>query len=139
MSTKRWTRRPGLLAIAAVVVVSSALILTTITSVIWPGEAKLFAPLFCDDAHPDAFVVRDTYTSGTGETSINFTLYCVGPRGDHRDAGWFGPFLVMTVANAVVIVLGVAALIWWVRRRGRRRTAAPPPRILNTSDARPPG
>jgi membrane protein implicated in regulation of membrane protease activity len=132
--SRKWTRRPGLIAVALVVLVFSALILTTITSVIWPGEAKVFAPLFCDDAQPDAFVVRDTYTSGTGETAMNFTLYCVGPRGDHRDAGWFGPFLVMTVANAVVIVLLVVALVAWSRFRRKRR---PPSsrRITSTSDA----
>ena len=98
--------------------------LSILTSVIWPGQAKLLAPVFCDDARPDAFVVSDTYSSGTGETSTNFTLYCVGPRGDHRDVGWFKPFLGICAMNAVVLALLILAVGFrpWMRRMRKRQT-----------------
>jgi hypothetical protein len=48
-------------------------VLLTVT--IWPGEAKLTAPLFCGDDTPEAFVVVDRYSVQPGETSYNFSLY----------------------------------------------------------------
>jgi hypothetical protein len=115
-----------------------------LSSVIWPGQAELLRPIFCDDARPDAFVVSDTYSSGTGETSTNFTLYCVGPRGDHRDVGWLWPFVGICLMNAAALALLIGAGTLWSRRRRARaaRTAhtihvnvgqprpAPPPYVV---------
>jgi hypothetical protein len=76
-----------------------------ITLAIWPGELKLLAPILCSDAQPDAFVVADTYNPRPGETSTNFTLYCMGPRGDSTDVGFLRPFLMISVVNGLVIML----------------------------------
>jgi hypothetical protein len=95
---------------------------------IWPGEAKLTAPLFCDDAHPDAFVVSDTQSYRPGETSTNFTLYCVGPSGEAVNAGWMGPFMALWAAHALVIIglLIVLVVVRRLRRRGPRPDRRPP-------------
>ncbi len=77
---------------------------SVITVAIWPGELKLTAPLFCEDDQPETFVVSDTETSG-GETTTNYTLYCVGPRGDATDAGFFGPFMVVTAVHGLLLWL----------------------------------
>ena len=131
-------RRPS-----TVVTVGSALgflftvsILSILTSVIWPGQAELLGPVFCDGARPDAFVVSDTYSSGTGETATNFTLYCVGPRGDHRDIGWLKPFLGICVMNAVVlgVVIIAAGFKPWMRRLRRSRTAGPDNDVVDRPD-----
>jgi hypothetical protein len=118
-------KRAWIVAGAALGFVFTITMLSLITSVIWPGQAKLLAPLFCDDARPDAFVVSDTYSSAPGETSTSFTLYCVGPRGDHTDVGWFKPFLGICVMNAlavtaVAVALGIRP---WMRRVRRRQAA----------------
>lgn len=109
--------------------------LSILTSVIWPGQAELLGPVFCDDARPDAFVVSDTYSSGTGETSTNFTLYCVGPRGDHRDIGWFKPFLGICVMNGIVLALLIGALVLRSRlrkSRARQTTAVQPDHTIGS-------
>lgn len=90
-----------------------------ITIAIWPGEVKLVAPLFCTDAQPDAFVVADTYNPRPGETVTNFTLYCMGPRGDSTDHGFMYPFLAVSVLNGLVLTTLVFAL-GGLRRRGKR-------------------
>jgi hypothetical protein len=106
---------------AALGFVFAVSMLSILTSVIWPGQAELLGPIFCDDARPDAFVVSDTYSSGPGETSTNFTLYCVGPRGDHRDIGWLWPFVGICIMNAVVLALLIGAFM--LRSRLRRARA----------------
>lgn len=112
------------LVVAAGVFTFAVLMISILTSVIWPGQAELLGPIFCNDARPDAFVVSDTYSSGPGETSTNFTMYCVGPRGDHRDVGWFWPFVGICIMNAVVLALliGVFTLRWRLRRARARQT-----------------
>jgi hypothetical protein len=99
-------------------------VMTTVivTVGIWPGEAKLLAPVLCPDDQPDAFVVADTTSVRPGETSTNFTLYCMGDQGQHTDQGFGIPFLLLTVAHAalwaaVIVLFGLSAAI---RRRGRR-------------------
>lgn len=87
---------------------------------IWPGQIKLVSFLFCTDAQPDPFVVADRYSPEPGETTINFTLYCMGPRGDTTDHGFFLPFLAVSALNgiAVVVLVQIASI-----RRRLRRTA----------------
>jgi hypothetical protein len=130
------TRRPsGVAAVFASVFAllffgSMATILIAVA--IWPGEVKLVAPLFCTDAQPDAFVVSDTYSTQPGETTTNFTLYCMGPGGDATDHGYFLPFLATMALNTVLIVLlvVVASIIGRLRRRAPKepeRASLEPP------------
>jgi hypothetical protein len=107
----------------------ASLMLTILLALaIWPGEAKLTASMFCDEAHPDAFVVSDTQSYRPGETSTNFTLYCLGPSGEAVNAGWMGPFMALWAAHALVIVgLIIVALV--VRRLRRGPHPDRPPQI----------
>lgn len=89
-----------LFAFAFVGLIGSCLI----TIGIWPGQIKLLAPIFCSDAQPDAFVVADTYSPRPGETVTNFSLYCMGPRGDSTDHGFLKPFLLISVVNGVILM-----------------------------------
>ncbi len=93
--------------------------------VIWPGQIKLLAPFFCDDAQPDAFVVSDTYNPRPGETTTNFTLYCMGPNGDATDVGYFGPFLA-TMALNVGIILVLVIVFMLLRKLFRRGGGSAP-------------
>ena len=62
----------------------TAIMTTVIVTVgIWPGEAKLVAPILCPDDRPDPFVVADSHQVSPVETSSTCTLYSMGPRGDH--------------------------------------------------------
>ena len=97
------------LALLGVFLFVSTMTTVIVTIGIWPGEAKLTAPLFCDEEHPDPFVVSDTYNPAPGETVTNFTMYCVGPRGQTRDVGFFGPFVALSVAHGL-LWLGVLAV-----------------------------
>ena len=110
----------GVLAFAAVMT-------TVILAVgIWPGEAKLTAPLLCPDDQPDAFVVSDTYSVQPGETTTNFTLYCMGERGQHTEVGFFVPFLLLTVLHGAIILALVVLFAGRgaMRRRGRSSEAS---------------
>lgn len=101
----------------------AGLMITTIVSIaIWPGEAKLTAPLFCDEQYPDPYVVSDTYTSG-GETTTNYTLYCVGDRGQARDEGFFWPFMALWALHSAVVLVLLVVPPWLggVFRLGRPR------------------
>src|SRR3546814_9829678 len=53
---------------------------------VWPGEAKLTAPLFCSTPATEPMVVSDTFHDSEG-TSTNYTLYCVSDRGELTDEG----------------------------------------------------
>ena len=114
-------RRPSALAVVVLVgvLLFTSLMVTIIVSMaIWPGEATLTAPILCDDARPDAYVVRDTYSYRPGETSMTFTLYCMGPRGDYDEVGWMAPTLVLWVGHTVLIgALGVVLVAVIARRR----------------------
>lgn len=102
-----------------------ATMITVVVAVgIWPGEAKLTAPLFCPDDRPDAFVVSDSYSVHPGETSYEFTLYCMGSRGEVTDVGFFRPLAVLTLGHALLIVAVIAALILVLRARRARRPPA---------------
>lgn len=119
---RRLRGRSGCLVAAAVLggLAFVAGILTLIVTAIWPGEAKLTAPLFCPDDTPDAFVVVDSHSDGTGETSYNFTLYCMGSRGEVVSQGWSGPFFLLMAAHAALIVVVPLGLLLLLRARRRR-------------------
>jgi hypothetical protein len=108
------------------------LMLTVVVAVaIWPGEMKLLAPLFCSDAQPDAFVVADRYQVTPGETSYNFSLYCMGPRGDVTNVGVWKPYATLFAIHTAAVLL----IFMWPSRRGasaRRERAA-------AARTRPPG
>lgn len=104
----------------------AGLMLTVIISIaIWPGEAKLLAPVFCTDARPDAVVVYDTYSPRPGETVTDFSLYCMGPRGDVTNHGWGKVFVALTVFHTG-IVLALFAL-GSIRAKLKRRREPPRP------------
>ncbi len=92
-------------------------VLLTVT--VRPGEAKLTAPLFCGDDTPDPFVVVDSHSVQPGETSYNFSLYCMGPRGQTEEVGFLRPSLVLTAGHATLIALLVAVVLIAARRRAR--------------------
>ena len=95
-----------------------------ITIGIWPGQVKLVAPVFCTDAQPDPFVVADSYRPRPGETVTEFSLYCMGPRGDATDHGFMRPFLLISVVNGVAI-LGLATLVGLLIRTAARSGKRP--------------
>jgi hypothetical protein len=115
-------RRSWLGGVVLVGVLGFVAFMTTIlvTITIWPGEATLTAPLFCDDDMPDAFVVVDRYRIEPGETSYDFSLYCMGPRGQTREIGLVRPSIVLAVAHGVVIALLAVAVMIPLRRARRR-------------------
>ncbi|MEV4125727.1 hypothetical protein [Nocardia sp. NPDC049707] len=69
---------------------------------IWPGEAKLTAPLFCSSPATEPMVVSDTFHDSEG-TSTNYTLYCVGDHGILTNEGFALPLLVMLTAHIVIV------------------------------------
>lgn len=121
-------RRPGLFGVVALLLVllfTSLMITIVVSMAIWPGEATLTAPIFCDDARPDPFVVRDTYNVRPGETSMNFTLYCVGERGDADEIGWMAPTLALWAGHTALLLVIAVVAVAIVASRRRADPAAP--------------
>lgn len=87
-----------------------------VTLGIWPGEVKLLAPVFCDAAHPDAVVVVDSYTVRPGETGYQYSLYCVGQRGNFDEIGWMRPFLGIMLVHSGLMFLPTLWLFGKLRR-----------------------
>ena len=124
----RQVRRPsgvaGVLAGLFGLLFAGLMITILLAVAIWPGEVKLVAPLFCSDEQPDAFIVTDTYSVQPGETSTNFTLYCMGPAGDATDHGYFLPFLATMALNTAILGLIIVAARLIRRLRSRRSSDA---------------
>lgn len=89
-------------------------------SVIWPGEIELTAPLFCADPYREPIVVSDTFHDSEG-TSTNFTLFCVGDRGELTDEGFMFPWLTLVAAHTAL-----AALLTFSVAAARRVTTEEP-------------
>ncbi|MFC9659793.1 hypothetical protein ACFVJ5_06105 [Nocardia sp. NPDC127606] len=90
--------------ISAVSLACAAAFLTILIAVaIWPGEAKLTAPLFCSSPATEPVVVSDTFHDSEG-TSTNFTLYCVSDRGILTDEGFALPVLALFVAHLLILI-----------------------------------
>ncbi|MDP3971406.1 MAG: hypothetical protein Q8P61_00645, partial [Candidatus Nanopelagicales bacterium] len=104
------SRRFVPLVISVVVIVVMGIFAALLSSVIWPGQVAHLAPIFCEDPTSSAMVVSDAFTDGDG-TSTNFTLYCVGPRGQTVDAGWLLPFVVLWGVYSLVLAVGVAVIV----------------------------
>ena len=128
LARARGPKRGGCLVsglISLVIGLFVASMMTLIIAVaIWPGEAKLTAPLLCPDGQPDAFVVADTTQVQPGETNTSFTLYCMGERGDVTDRGFALPFALLTAFHLVLLVLLIGVFSVRGALRQRRRTAA---------------
>lgn len=114
--------------------VSGIIISSALTVGVWPGELKLTAPLFCTDAQPEPFIVSDTYTEG-GETITNFTMYCMGPRGDATDVGFGRPFFVVTLAHSTILWLLVLFSSGLGGRGHLRRSRGGPADVEAVQDA----
>ncbi|MGH9211980.1 MAG: hypothetical protein ACRD2C_15050 [Acidimicrobiales bacterium] len=117
----------GLGALAGVLVFVSSMMTVLLTVAIWPGEAKLTAPLFCPDGKPDAFVVVDSQSIPSGGTAYDFSLHCMGPRGEVTEVGFFWPCAVLTLGHGLLVV----GLVGIVMRRRLRRWAT---RVLSGRD-----
>lgn len=129
MNPRRPTARGCVIGAAALsgVLLFCATMLTVIVTIgIWPGELKLTAPLFCTDTQPDVFVVADTSSVRPGETTTNFTMYCMGPRGDTTNVGFFRPAAALTAGHAVLVVVVLGLIVVRGSRRAARRKAAAP-------------
>ncbi|MEV6279749.1 hypothetical protein [Nocardia sp. NPDC051832] len=105
---------PRLLVTAVSTGVSAGFFSTLVPVALWPGEAKLTAPLFCSATTPEPFVVSDTFHDSEG-TSTNYTLYCVGERGALTNEGFALPMLVLFTAH-VLIITTLILLVTLVRR-----------------------
>ncbi|WP_405494074.1 hypothetical protein [Nocardia sp. NBC_00511] len=107
------------LLVTAVSTVGAAGLLSTIVPVaIWPGEAKLTAPLFCSPPTTQPMVVSDTFHDSEG-TSTNYTLYCVGDRGTLTDEGYALPMLVLFAAHVLIltVLVTLTTLVGSIRRK----------------------
>ncbi|MET9487020.1 hypothetical protein [Nocardia sp. NPDC006630] len=91
---------------------------------IWPGEAKLTAPLFCSAPFTEPMVVSDTTHDSEG-TSTNYTLYCVGERGALTDEGFALPMLVLLAAHILIASAVVLTAGLWARRHPVKVEDAP--------------
>ncbi|WP_370328034.1 hypothetical protein [Euzebya sp.] len=130
--------RSNPLVLVAILLFASVLLTGSLTWNLWPGEARLTAPLLCPDDRPDALVVA-RHERVVSATATDLTMVCVGPRGQVTDVGFLLPTLVLWVAHAVamgaVLLLGIGALVLRSRVARRRRrdrlgppaTAPPPP------------
>lgn len=127
--SRRVTPKAGCvgLAVGFGILLFTAFMMTCIVTIgIWPGEAKLTAPLYCSDEKPDAFVVVDSYSTSPGETSYNFSLYCMGPRGEVDEIGFFWPCVVLTTAHGALVLLIVGLFVARARLKRRRRAVGAP-------------
>ncbi|MFG1793512.1 hypothetical protein [Nocardia sp. NPDC049149] len=114
-------RSPRILATLAVILFSTAMLGCILPIAIWPGEAKLTAPLFCSEPYTEPIVVSDTYHDSEGQ-STNYSMYCVGERGQYREVGFLRPWLALWALHTALVVglvVGVRVLRW---RPGRPTT-----------------
>ena len=86
------------------------LVVMSLGLVVYPGALKLTAPVLCPDDQPDAFVVRTTVEDAEGP-STNFTLFCMGQRGQFTEVGTWRPLLLLFAGSyAALVVLGGVGL-----------------------------
>ncbi|WP_433227879.1 hypothetical protein [Actinomadura formosensis] len=101
-------RAAQILSVLVVCAFASAM-LTLLSTVIAPGQVRWTAHSLCDAPYTDPFIVA--YRAGRGGT--NYTMYCVGERGEHQDVGWMNPYLIMWAVYFLVItpITGLALLL----------------------------
>lgn len=126
-------KRLGALGIGLAVAIGLTAFVVLMGSLVFPGALKWAAGSVCDADKPDTLVVRDNYQTEPGETSTNFTLYCIGPRGETQDAGFAKPLgvLILWASAAASIVVVAMWVVGIVRRavsgRGSDGGLPPPP------------
>lgn len=98
-------------------------VVLSIGTVVYPGSFKWTAPLLCPDGQPDAYVIRTT-TSDSDGSSTNFSLFCMGDRGDFTEVGSWRPLGVLFLYTFGGLLAGVATpfALGALRARFRRRT-----------------
>lgn len=104
-------KRLGVLLVALVGTAGLMGFLVLMGTLIYPGAMKWTAASVCPADKPDTVVVRDTYQTEPGETSTNFTLYCLGPRGEIEDAGFGKPVGLLIVWGIALACIPVV-LMW---------------------------
>lgn len=104
-------------------VTAGSLVSFVLPLAIWPGEARLTAPLFCRSPYLDPMVVSDTVQDSEG-TSVNYTLYCVSERGALTDEGFALPFLTLFAAHIVLVTAVVLVAVLWTRKSSADTPAA---------------
>ena len=115
------SRFPKMLVTLVVIIFSTAMLGCVLPIAIWPGEAKLTAPLFCEPPYTEPVVVSDTYHDSDG-VSTNYSLYCLGEHGQYTEEGFLLPWLALwALHTAIAIFLVAATRIRW--RRGHNRGA----------------
>ena len=107
---------PRFLVKAVTTALTATLFSIVVPVAIWPGEAKLTAPLFCSPPTTEPMVVSDTFHDSEG-TSTNYTLYCVGDRGALTDEGFALPMLVLLAAH--LLILTALIVLATLTRRAR--------------------
>lgn len=106
-------KRLGALLLVMVATAGIMAFVVLMGSLIFPGALKWTSSTVCTDSAADPVVVRDTYQTEPGETSTNFTLYCVGSRGEIENAGFgkpVGTLMVWGIAAAMIPVIVVFLL-----------------------------
>lgn len=121
MRRRKW----ALLALVGLLLFVSVMATVAVAGAIWPGEARLTAPLFCEKDKPDAFVVVDRSNPTPGETTYNFSLYCMGSRGQTQEIGWLRPSVVLIAGHAMLILALVGAVVLVLHSLPGRRPRPP--------------
>ncbi|WP_216895968.1 hypothetical protein [Nocardia alni] len=115
-------RRIGAGAVIAVgfaILVGTALLGCVLPVAIWPGEAKLTAPVFCHGPYTDPIVVSYPVDSDGG---TNITMYCVGQRGQYTEVGFLLPWLTLWALHAAIVTV-LIVVITAARRISRKPVA----------------
>src|SRR5947209_5160024 len=106
MMVRRRINPVAAIPVSVVGLLFCSVVLTILLAVaVWPGEAKLAAHFLCPADQPDAYVVADSYSSQPGETTTNYTLYCLGERGRFTDVGFLKPFLLLLGLHTVILLV----------------------------------
>jgi hypothetical protein len=116
--------RPGRVLLALVILLGVSAFTASMLMVVYPGSFKLTAPLLCPADQPDPFVVRYSYQTSDG-TSTNFTLFCMGERGQFTEAGTWVPLALLTGFVTAGLVGATAALAVLAHLSRRRRPDRP--------------
>ncbi|PXX70979.1 hypothetical protein DFR70_101400 [Nocardia tenerifensis] len=114
-------RRKGILATLAAIVMGTAILGFVLPVAIWPGEARLTAPLFCSAPYTEPIVVSDTVHDSEGQ-STNFSMYCVGERGQYTEEGFLLPWLALWALHSAIVIGVVIVVRAWGRWRPDRPT-----------------
>ncbi|MFI6216924.1 hypothetical protein ACIBCD_33420 [Nocardia brasiliensis] len=107
-------RAPKILATLAAILTGTAILGCLLPIAIWPGEAELTAPLFCAEPFTEPIVVSDTYHDSEGQ-STNYSMYCVGERGQYTEVGFLRPWIALWVLHSLIAIalVGTIRLLRW--------------------------